>query len=90
MKLGAKIIIFEIFYLPFEDINSRWIDVSPYNKIIHKLAEDYKAILAPINVAFKEAVKKRPDCRWTTGDGVHPSPLGHALIALKFLESLGW
>ncbi|MEM2939005.1 MAG: SGNH/GDSL hydrolase family protein [Candidatus Bathyarchaeia archaeon] len=86
----AKIIIFEIFYVASEDMNKREFDVSPYNKIIHKLAGEYKAILVPINVAFKEAVRRRPDCQWTTGDGVHPSPLGHALIALKFLESLGW
>lgn len=89
-ETAAKIIMFEIFYLSPEDISNRGFDVSPYNKIIRKLAEEYEAILVPINVAFKEAFRRRPNCRWTTGDGVHPSPLGHTLIALKFLESLGW
>jgi hypothetical protein len=37
--------MFEIFYVSYEDVNNRGFDVSPYNEIIHGLAEEYKVIL---------------------------------------------
>jgi len=89
-ETNAKIIMFEIFYVASEDLNKRNVDISPYNRIIHNLAEEYKAMLVPLDSAFKEAVNKRPTCQWTMNDGVHPTSIGHTLIALKFLESIGW
>lgn len=89
-EINSKIIMFEIFYIASEDPNKRNINISPYNHIIHSLAEEYEAILVPIDSAFKEAVNKRPSSQWTMGDGVHPTPIGHTLIALKFLEALRW
>ncbi|MEM2926099.1 MAG: SGNH/GDSL hydrolase family protein [Candidatus Bathyarchaeia archaeon] len=86
----AKIIMFEIFYVASEDAAKRGFNVSPYNQIIHSLAREYEAILVKTDEAFQNAVKKRPDCRWTNNDGVHPSPIGHSLIALAFLRSMGF
>ncbi len=86
----ADVIMFEIFYVAGEDNLQRRFKVDAYNEIIHRLAAEYKALLVPVNSAFKQAVSKRPGYTWTTGDGVHPLPIGHMLIALTFLETLGW
>jgi len=88
-ETDAKIIMFEIFYVPSEDTLRRGLNITPYNRVIHKLAEENGAILVPIGKAFDEAVKKGR-WKWTANDGIHPNQLGHTLIALKFLETLGW
>jgi lysophospholipase L1-like esterase len=89
-EIKAGIIMFDVFYVASEDVAKRGFDVSRYNKIIHSLAKEYGAILVETDAAFQDAVKKRPNSQWTTNDGVHPSPLGHTLIALNFLKSIGW
>lgn len=89
-ETDAKIIMFEIFYVPSEDSLNRGLIIAPYNEIIRRLAEESNAILVPIGRAFDEAVKRGRRLQWTTNDGIHPSQVGHTLIALKFLESLGW
>jgi len=89
-EANARIIMFEIFYIPSEDAFNRGLKITPYNQIICKLAEEYNAILVPIGKAFDEAVKRGKPRQWTTNDGVHPNQIGHTLIALKFLENVGW
>ena len=84
----AKIVMFETFYVEEEDQYGNNLKIEPYNKVIHKLASQYSTILVPVQSAFEDAKSKRPKSCWTTGDGVHPYPLGHTLIALTFLESM--
>jgi lysophospholipase L1-like esterase len=89
-KASAELIMFEIFYVRDEDQLKRKLDIKSYNEIIRRLAAEYNAILVPVNSAFEQSVSARPCFPWTSGDGVHPLPVGHALIALTFLETLGW
>jgi len=89
-ETSAKLIMFEIFYVREEDKLQREFKIAPYNEIIQRLAAEYDAILVPVNSAFEQAVSARPGYPWTSGDGVHPLPVGHTLIALTFLETLGW
>ena len=89
-KTHARLIMFEIFYVGDEDQLKRKLGIRAYNDIIRRLAAEYDAILIPINSAFEQGVLARPCFAWTSGDGVHPLPVGHALIALTFLETLGW
>jgi len=89
-ETSAKLIMFEIFYVREEDQLRREFKIAPYNEIIHRLAAEYDAILVPVNSAFEQAVSARPGYPWTSGDGVHPLAVGHTLIALAFLETLGW
>jgi len=84
----ATIILFEIFYVSDEDQSLKILNVDKYNKVIHKLASEYSTILVHLQSAFKHAKSKRPMEFWTMGDGVHPSTVGHKLIALTFLESI--
>lgn len=89
-EISAHIILSEAFFIADEDGGMRRFRVDPYNAIIRKLADEYKAHLVPLNLAFKQAKSKRPAHVWTTGDGVHPNLAGHTLIALHLLEALSW
>ncbi|RLI42362.1 GDSL family lipase [Candidatus Bathyarchaeota archaeon] len=89
-ETDAKIVMSEIFYLKEEDEISRDLNVDAYNEIIHQLATEHQAILVPLQQTFKKAKTKRPDYSWTRGDGVHPLPTGHTLIALTFLNAMKW
>lgn len=89
-ETDAKIVMSEIFYVKEEDKLSRNLNVDVYNEVIHQLAKEYQAILIPLQQAFRKATSKRHDYSWTRGDGVHPLPSGHALIALTFLNAMEW
>jgi lysophospholipase L1-like esterase len=84
----AKIILFDIFYVSGEDQSLNITNADKYNEVIHKLSSEYSTFLVSVQSAFRQAKSKRPFEFWTVGDGVHPSPVGHTLIALTFLESM--
>jgi lysophospholipase L1-like esterase len=44
--------------------------------------------VVPLHTAFVKARNARPELEWTA-DGVHPTSLGHTLIARTWLESVG-
>jgi len=89
-ETAARIVMFNIFYVSDEDQSLNIHNVDKYNKVIQRLASEYSAILVPIQSAFRHAKSKRPSQSWTIGDGVHPSQVGHTLIALAFLKSMGF
>ncbi len=63
--------------------------LKPYVRSIHELAREFAAAcVVPIHSAFIKAREARPDVAWTT-DGVHPTPLGHTLIARTWLATAG-
>ncbi|MAF12153.1 hydrolase [Candidatus Poribacteria bacterium] len=59
-----------------------------YNDAIREYATEYDAVLVPTFQRFLEAIHKRPAFEWT-GDGVHPLPPGHMLMAVTWLEAMG-
>ncbi len=52
------------------------------------VAEKFKAnvVYVPLQPVFDEAIKLAPEKQWS-GDGVHPSPQGHALIAKEWIKA---
>ena len=87
-KLNCKIIIFEPFVLPVSDIQRKWReDLDPKIEICRRLACEYNALLLPLDGIFASAFAKKGGTYWT-GDGVHPSNFGHALISKKLIELL--
>ncbi|MEM6560449.1 MAG: SGNH/GDSL hydrolase family protein [Planctomycetota bacterium] len=57
-----------------------------YVDAVHRLAERFAAHLVPMFTAFTDATRARPDLDWTT-DGVHPTQLGHTLLAQTWLRA---
>ncbi|MFD1907383.1 SGNH/GDSL hydrolase family protein [Paenibacillus rhizoplanae] len=55
---------------------------------MRELAREYGAVLVPLDGLFAAASVKAEPAFWA-GDGVHPSPAGHALIADAWMKAVG-
>jgi lysophospholipase L1-like esterase len=61
--------------------------LSPYVATVREMGERYRVdAVIPLHSAFVTAMRERPNVQWTT-DGVHPTSLGHMLIATTWLET---
>ena len=75
-----------------EDNPSRWEtferEVAIRAEIAKKIAEKFSknAVFVPLQEIFDNALKSAPESQWS-GDGVHPTPQGHALIANAWLDA---
>lgn len=62
-------------------------DLAPKQAIVKKAAESFGMRHLPLQQIFNQASETAPAERWA-GDGVHPTPAGHALIAHHWLEAM--
>jgi len=88
-QLGARLILIEPFVLPYPEDRKRWReDLNPRIDAVRELALEFNAILVPMDGIFAAACCRREPLFWA-GDGVHPKPAGHALIANSWLAAVG-
>ena len=86
--LSAKIVLLEPFMLSFaqkqyvlqEDLKSRV-------EITRKLSKEFGTYLVPLKSVFEDAEKTREPSFWSN-DGIHPTLVGHALIAQNWLKTI--
>ncbi len=84
----AQIVLLEPFVLPVTEDRIAWReDLDPKIGVVRNLAREFGAILVPLDGIFAAASARRESSLWT-GDGVHPSPVGHALISQAWLKLL--
>lgn len=63
--------------------------LGPYVEAVHEMASKFSAaVVVPLHAAFRKAKEARPDVVWAP-DGVHPSSVGHMLIARTWLQACG-
>lgn len=87
-SLNARLILCEPFVLPVPEDRVQWRgDLDPKIDVVRKLVREFKAILIPLDGIFAQASAQREPSFWAP-DGVHPSPVGHALIAQAWLKSV--
>jgi len=85
-NLNAKIIMMEPFVNPFPDDRKQWReDLNPKLEVVHKLADEFGAILIPLDKIFAQAYPTKP-ADYYAYDGVHPTMAGHELIAQNWLK----
>jgi acyl-CoA thioesterase-1 len=85
-ELGAKIVILEPFLLPASaDLKAWREDLDPKIDAARRLAREFADVYVPFDGLFAEAVMSAPGAYWA-GDGVHPSPAGHAFIAMNWVR----
>ncbi len=82
--LDPKIILCEPFLL-LGDNNAYRDDLNPKIKIVHKLSEEFRTLLLPLDKIFRESCSLHPPEYWAP-DGVHPTPAGHSLIAKSWIK----
>ena len=87
-KLQANLIMIEPFVLPHPADREAWReDLDPKIMVVRKLAREFNALLVPLDGLFAQASMKAHPSYWA-GDGVHPSPAGHVLIADAWLRAI--
>lgn len=83
-----KLILMEPFVLPVPEDRKQWReDLDPKIHAVRDLAREFNALYLPMDGIFAAAAAARPPEFWA-GDGVHPSPAGHALIAKSWLQAV--
>jgi lysophospholipase L1-like esterase len=84
-----KIVICEPFVLRCGAVNDSWFPTfDAYRAAAKKVAETFQTTFVPFQTMFDEACKLAPPEHWA-GDGVHPSPMGAALMAHTWLKAVG-
>jgi acyl-CoA thioesterase-1 len=88
-KLEARVVLLEPFLLHVPDDRHAWReDLNPKIDVVRKLAVEFGTELVSLDGIFAQAATQAPAAYWA-GDGVHPSPAGHALIADAWLGNAG-
>ncbi len=87
-QLGSHLILMEPFVLPVPEDRKAWRDdLDPRIRVVRALADEFDAILVPLDGIMNDAGEKRDPAFWAP-DGVHPTPAGHALIAQSWLRAV--
>lgn len=88
-SLDARLVLVEPFVLPHPEDRKGWReDLDPKIQVVRQLAREFGALLVPLDGLFAAACSKAEPSYWA-GDGVHPSPAGHELIADAWLRTCG-
>lgn len=88
---NTYLILGEPFGLPVGKHKENWEQyqgrLKVRQKIVHRLAEKYKATCIEYQAMFEEAAKKAPADYWIW-DGVHPTYSGHQLMADEWIRTV--
>ncbi|MDR2619622.1 MAG: SGNH/GDSL hydrolase family protein [Propionibacteriaceae bacterium] len=79
---GVRVVLLEPYLVPVDGYLEAWRpDLEARIAAVHRLAAKYHAVLVPTDAVMNA----HPN---TTEDGVHPTPLGHQLLAQNWLTTL--
>ena len=87
---SRKMILMEPFVLNASATEGAWDlfrgETEKRTEAVRRIAEETGQIFLPLQAMFDEAAKKMPASYWL-GDGVHPTPAGHQLIADAWVKT---
>jgi lysophospholipase L1-like esterase len=86
---SAGLVLCEPFILKAGVTEEKWEEwrkrIDDYGRIVRQLAEEYDAVFVPLQAAFEQASSGMEADYWIW-DGVHPTAVGHELIAREWLS----
>ncbi|MGN1059052.1 MAG: SGNH/GDSL hydrolase family protein [Clostridia bacterium] len=86
----CKIMLLEPYVMRHLATEENWdyfkTEVALRGKIAKELADRHQLVFVPLQAAFDDALTKAPVDYWTP-DGVHPTVVGHALIAHQWMDA---
>jgi lysophospholipase L1-like esterase len=86
---NPRIVLCEPFLLEVEEAMHTWReDLNPKIDVVHRLAKEYGAVLVRFDHEFATRVQNQP-MQELAGDGIHPTDLGHQIMADLWLASVG-
>lgn len=86
---NPELVLCEPFLLAVRDEMNTWReDLDPKIAVVHKLATEFKAKLVPFDQRFNDLAKEMSMSELAE-DGIHPSKLGHQIMADLWLRTVG-
>jgi acyl-CoA thioesterase-1 len=76
-KPNSQLVLIEPFMFCDDSGNKIFQDLRAYIRIVHNLAEEFDAVLVPLQGRIDEQIKKIPPEKWSQ-DSVHPYTWAHA------------
>jgi lysophospholipase L1-like esterase len=81
-ELDCQLILIEPFLVPVRDEQWGWReDLDPKIQAVRRLSEEFGAALLAADGLLNQAARAAGGPEHIAGDGVHPTPLGHSLLA---------
>jgi lysophospholipase L1-like esterase len=85
---GSRLVLIEPFVLPVSDAQRGWrADLDLKIDVVRRLAAEYEGVLVPADAELTRQAASR-DTGALAADGVHPTALGHELLASLWLETV--
>lgn len=86
---NPDLVLCEPFLLEVRDEMNTWReDLDPKIAVVHKMAAEFGAKLVPFDQHFKAKAKELPMVE-LADDGIHPSKVGHQIMADLWLRTVG-
>ena len=90
LPASKKMILMEPFVLKASATEGAWDlfrgETEKRAEAVRQIARETDQIFLPLQAMFDEAAEKMPPSYWL-GDGVHPTPAGHQLIADAWIKA---
>ncbi len=86
-ECNSQLILMEPFMFCGETDNPMLTELPAYIDIVHKLADEFDAVLVPVHTNYIQLQSKRPANQWAE-DTVHPYEWAHAWIAQQWLNAV--
>jgi lysophospholipase L1-like esterase len=87
---GTKIIIIEPFLLDSMPDKAAWrVDLDPKIQSVRRVAKEFADVFIPMDGIFAGYAVSGNRESDMSADGVHPTALGHGIIAAEWLKALG-
>lgn len=84
----VRLVLLEPFLLPVEASQADWAeDLNPKVERIRQLASEFRATFVPLGAILADEAN-RTSARELAADGVHPTALGHQVIAEAWLDKV--
>jgi PhoPQ-activated pathogenicity-related protein len=87
-KCNSRLVICEPFMFCGDFTNPMFAELRRYIETVRTIAEDFNAVLVPLQAAIDEEIKKIPPQKWSL-DMVHPELWAHAWLAQQWLTATG-
>lgn len=87
-QCSCQLVLMEPFMFCNTPENPMFKGLQTYIETIHKLADEFDAVIVPLQSEIDEQIKQVPPEKWSA-DSVHPYVWAHAWIAQRWLQATG-
>jgi len=85
---ACRLVLCEPFVLETGVVTPEWVaEIDQRRAVVKSLAAEYRTVFVPFQSVLAEAAKKAGNPAKLLGDGVHPTPCGHQLMADAWLKA---